>query len=137
MNTKSNIEKKLIPGGPDTKRLNMDEFIKLADKETIERDVELEILRQLEEKFKNDGKPGETFLDFIKRTPREELIKLELNKGGRVINFLDYAKSKSPDVKKIDLVGQFTPEKTLSNLTTKEREAVNMLLKLTLGKTNE
>ena len=137
MNTKSNIEKKLIPGGPDTKRLNMDEFIKLADKETIERDVELEILRQLEEKFKNDGKPGETFLDFIKRTPREELIKLELNKGGRVINFLDYAKSKSPDVKKIDLVGQFTPEKILSNLTTKEREAVNMLLKLTLGKTNE
>ena len=137
MNTKSNIEKKLIPGGPDTKRLNMDEFIKLADKESIERDVELEILRQLEEKFKNDGKPGETFLDFIKRTPREELIKLELNKGGRVINFLDSAKSKSPDVKKIDLVGQFTPEKILSNLTTKEREAVNMLLKLTLGKTNE
>jgi len=137
MNTKSNIEKKLIPGGPDIKRLNMNEFIQLADKEIIERDVELEILRQLEEKFKNDGKPGETFLDFIKRTPREELIKLELNKGGRVINFLDYAKSKSPDVKTIDLVDQFTPEKTLSNLTTKEREAVNMLLKLTLGKSDE
>ena len=137
MNTKSNIEKKLISGGPDTKRLNMNEFIQLADKETIERDVELEILRQLEEKFKTDGKPGETFLDFIKRTPHEELIKLELNKGGRVINFLDYAKSKSPDVKKIDLAGQFTPEKTLSNLTKKEREAVNMLLKLTLGKSDE
>ena len=137
MNTKSNIEKKLIPGGPDIKRLNMNEFIQLADKEIIERDVELEILRQLEEKFKNDGKPGETFLDFIRRTPREELIKLELNKGGRVINFLDYAKSKSPDVKTIDLVDQFTPEKTLSNLTTKEREAVNMLLKLTLGKSDE
>ena len=46
-------------------------------------------------------------------------------------------KSKEPEVKKLDLASQFTPGKTLASLTEAERDAVNMLLKLTFGKGND
>ena len=49
-------------------------------------DLELEIIKQLEDKFKEFGKPGETIGDFIKRAPLDELIKLELQGGGKVIS---------------------------------------------------
>ena len=41
---------------------------------------------------------------------------------------------KKVKIKELDLAGMFTPGKTLSSLSEAEREAVNNLLKLTLGK---
>ena len=36
----SNIEKKMSSGGPDTPRINMKQFIKLADADKIQSDLE-------------------------------------------------------------------------------------------------
>ena len=53
--------------------------------------------------------------------------------SAKIIKFSDY-KDPAKKVKEIDLASLFTPGKTLASLTTDEREKVNMLLKLTLGK---
>jgi hypothetical protein len=51
------------------------------------------------------------------------------------VSLSDYLKQKEPiKIKQLDLASQFTPGKTLASLTPSEREKVNMLLKLTLGK---
>jgi hypothetical protein len=74
----------------------------------------------------NPGKDEEDFQNSIRR------IKLE--SGGKVIDFAKYRKSKDPKVKELDLASMFTPDRTLSSLSDKERDAVNTLLKLTFGK---
>ena len=135
MNTKSNIEKKMSAGGPEIKKLDMEQFIKLADDEKIKSDVENEILEILLDKYNNQKEPGESFNDWLKRTPREELIRINLKDGSNVVSISDYLKQKEPvKIKQLDLASQFTPGKTLASLTPSERETVNMLLKLTLGK---
>ena len=74
----------------------------------------------------NPGKDEEDFQNSIRR------IKLE--SGGKVVDFAKYRKSKDPKVKQLDLASMFTPDKTLSSLSDKERDSVNTLLKLTFGK---
>ena len=115
----------------------MEEVNKLADSDKYRRDFEQELLQLLEEKFKKERKPGESYLDFIKRQDPEELKRIGLKDGSNVVDFRKYSKSKEPEVKKLDLTSQFTPGKTLASLTEAERDAVNMLLKLTLGKSND
>lgn len=83
-NNLDNVEKRMSAGGEQTPKLNMEQFIKLADKEKIKSDIENEIIRLLDEKFQDQKKPGESFDEWIKRTPKEELIKLELKDGGSV-----------------------------------------------------
>ena len=127
----SNIEKKMSSGGPDTPRLNMEQFIKLADADKIQSDLENEIIQLLNEKFLDQKKPGESFSDWLKRTPREELLKLELSGGGKVIMLSDYLKQKEkPKIKKLDL-DSVAPGKALSELTEAEREVVLNLLRMT------
>ena len=77
-----------------------------------------------------DNNPGATEEDFLKA-----IIRIPLGSGGsaKIIKFSDY-KDPAKKVKEIDLASLFTPGKTLASLTTDEREKVNMLLKLTLGK---
>ena len=112
----SNIEKKMSSGGPDTPRISMEQFIKLADADKIQSDLENEIIQLLNEKFLDQKKPGESFSDWLKRTPREELLKLELSDGGNVIDLRSFFKSKEPKIKKIDLAqGDF--EKTAAGLS--------------------
>ena len=129
------VEKKMSAGGPEIKKLDMEQFIKLADDEKIKSHVENEILEILLDKYNNQKEPGESFNDWLKRTPREELIRINLKDGSNVVSISDYLKQKEPvKIKQLDLASQFTPGKTLASLTPSERETVNMLLKLTLGK---
>ena len=125
----SNIEKKMSSGGPDTPRINMKQFIKLADADKIQSDLENEIIQLLNEKFREQRKPGESFSDWLNRTPREELLKLELSGGGKVISISDYLKQREePKIKKIDLAqGDF--EKTVSGLTSKDKDLIKELLR--------
>ena len=111
----NNVEKKMSNGGPDTRKLDMSEFIRLADADN--------------EKFLEQRKPGETFDSWLKRTPREELLKLELSGGGKVISISDYLKQREePKIKKIDLAqGDF--EKTVSGLTSKDKDLIKELLR--------
>ena len=124
-----NIEKKLTAGGKDTPKLNMEKFIQLADKDKIQSDIEGEIIRLLNEKFRDQRKPGESFSDWLNRTPKDELLKLELKNGGNVVDFLSYLKQKQkPKVKEINLAqGDF--EKTVAGLIDADKDIIKDLLR--------
>ena len=127
--TINNIEKAMSGGGKDTPRLNMEQFIRLADADKIQSDLENEIIRLLDEKFRDQRKPGETFNEWLNRTPKEELLKLELSGGGTVISISDYLKQKEePKIKKINLAqGDF--EKTVSGLSAADKDIIKDLLR--------
>ena len=78
-----------------------------------------------------ENNPGKTEEDFI-----EIINRMKLESGGKVIEFSKYKKDNDwhKTVRKLDLASMFTPGKTLASLSKDEREAVNKLLKLTLGK---
>ena len=85
--TLNSIEKRLSGGGQDTPRLDMSQFIKMAEKDPDDG-FKLEILPQIKELFKEFGKPGETLDEFILRIDEETLKRIQLNDGGKVIDFL-------------------------------------------------
>ena len=129
------IEKILEAGGPNTDKMDMNTFIQLADLEKQEFDVMQNLIDTIQEDFEKERKSGESLIDWLKSKPTEYFKRIELKDGGNVFFISDYLKSKKkPKIKEIDLAGMFTPGKTLSSLTEAEREAVNNLLKLTLGK---
>ena len=131
----SNIDKAISGGGPNELPLDMREFIKLADAEKIEFDVMQNLIDTIQEDFENERSPGESLIDWLKSKDTEYFKRIELKDGGNVYFISDYLKSKEkPKIKELDLASMFTPGKTLSSLTEAEREAVNNLLKLTLGK---
>jgi len=128
------IEKILEAGGPNTDKMDMQTFIKLADAESIEFDVMQDLADTIKQDFKKEKQPGESFIDWLKSKPTDYFKRIELSGGGKVINFSDYAKMKDPKIKELDLASFFTPGKTLSSLTEAEREVVNNLLRMSLGK---
>ena len=128
------IEKILEAGGTNTDKMDMNTFIQLADLEKQEFDVMQNLIDTIQEDFEKERKSGESLIDWLKSKPTEYFKRIELKDGGNVFFISDYLKSKEkPKIKEIDLAGMFTPGKTLSSLTEAEREAVNNLLKLTLG----
>ena len=128
------IEKILEAGGQNTDKMDMETFIQLADLEKQEFDVMQNLIDTIQEDFEKERKSGESLIDWLKSKPTEYFKRIELKDGGNVFFISDYLKSKEkPKIKEIDLAGMFTPGKTLSSLTEAEREAVNNLLKLTLG----
>jgi len=125
----TNIEKRLEPKGDLSERENL---IKLASESAAEEKemsdfMDMKYQMALEKFLENN--PGKTEKDF-----QQAIIRIPLESGGKVIDFAKYRKSKDPKIKEIDLASLFTPGKTLASLTESEREAVNNLLKLTLGK---
>ena len=81
----NSVEKKMSAGGRDAPRLDMEQFIKLAEKdpEALKFDFESEITELLREKFQQEGKPGETFLDFLDRMKDIDIKRITLEKGGK------------------------------------------------------
>jgi hypothetical protein len=125
----TNIEKRLEAKGDLSEK---EKLIKLASESAVEEKelsdfMDMKYQMALEKYLENN--PGKTEKDF-----QLEIIRIPMENGGKVIDFAKYAKSKDPKIKKIDLASLFTPGKTLESLTQSEREAVNNLLKLTLGK---
>ena len=131
----NNIEKILSSGGPNETPLDMKQFIKMADAEKREFDVFQNLADQIQEDFKNEKKPGETFIDWLKNKPDSYFKRIELKSGGKVIVLSDYLKQKEDiPLKKIDLSSYFSPGRTISSLTDAEREVVNKLLRMSFGK---
>mgnify|MGYP001425011742 FL=1 len=126
------VEKIMSSGGPETSPLDMNKFIELADAEKIEADALNELFEAIQEKFKDERKPGETFDSWLNRTPQEELIKISLANGGKVIDFSKYAKSKEPKVKEIKLSDYFDLGRSVASLNDSERETLKWLLNKTL-----
>ena len=128
----NSIEKEM-PGKGDLSE--KEQLMKLVDAEKIEFDVMQNLIDTIQEDFEKERQPGESLIDWLKTKPTEYFKRIELKDGGNVFFINDYLKSKEkPKIKQIDLASMFTPNKTLSSLTEAEREAVNNLLKLTLGK---
>jgi len=129
MKTKNFIDN-ILPGRGD---LTEKEFlIKLASETAAEEKAlsdfgDMEYEKALREFKKNN--PDKTEEDFINAIRR-----VQMSSGGKIIDFAKFRKSKDPKVKEIDLASLFTPGKTLASLSPEERDQVNMLLKLTLGK---
>ena len=71
-------------GGPDTPRLNMKQFIKIADMEKIEADVLEDLTRELQNMYEKEKKSGQSFSDWLKSKPIDELKRIELSNGGSV-----------------------------------------------------
>ena len=86
--------------------------------------------------YYKERKPGQSITDWSKTKPREYFlnIPLQLADGGKVISLSSYLKQKrKPPIKKINL-DSVAPGRTLDSLTSAEREVVNRLLRMSLGK---
>ena len=125
----NSIEKEM-PGKGDLSE--KEQLMKLASESAAEEKelsdfMDMKYQMALEKYLKeNPGKTEEDYINAIRR--------ISLNSGGKVIDFAKFRKSKDPKVKELDLASMFTPDRTLSSLSSKERDAVNTLLKLTFGK---
>ena len=123
------VDKKLSGGGKDQIKLDIKQFIKLADKEREDYEVDNMLLEALRDKFQAEKKPGESYSEWIKRTPKKELLQLQLKEGGKVIKFSDYYKIKEPKaVKKISLSDVFDTNRTVESLSPTERDSLRYLL---------
>ena len=119
------------------KELKKEELLKLAkDEADLIFDLESGISDQIIRDFYKERKPGQSITDWMDTKPREYFLNLplELKDGGNVILLSDYLKQKrKPPIKKINL-DSAAPGRTLDSLTEAEREVVNKLLRMSLGK---
>lgn len=126
---KNNIEKEM-PGKGDLSE--KEQLIKLASESAAEEKelsdfMDMKYEMALEKYLKEN--PGKTEDDYINAIRR-----ISLESGGKVVDLNKYRKEKDVKIKELDLASMFTPDRTLSSLSSKERDAVNTLLKLTFGK---
>ena len=122
----NNIEKILTSGGPQTPPLDMNQFIRLADKDKIEFDALNEQLELLREEWLRQRDPGESFDSWFKLTPTEDIIRLSSKEGGRIIKFSDYHKPKK--IQKIQLSDFFDLGRTLTSMSQSERDTLKWIL---------
>ena len=126
---KNSIEKEM-PGKGDLSE--KEQLIKLASESAAEEKelsdfMDMKYQMALEKYLKeNPGKTEEDYINAIRR--------ISLNSGGKVVDLNKYRKDKEVKIKELDLASMFTPDRTLSSLSDKERDALNTLLKLTFGK---
>ena len=126
----NNIDKILESKG------DLKETKRLADLEKEMFDVEQNLADTLKELFAKEKKPGQSLIDWMKSKPTDYFKRIQLSGGGKVINFADYAKGKDADskVRQLDIASHFKFGKTLSSLTDAEKDVVNNLLRMSLGK---
>lgn len=125
----NSIEKRMSSGGKDTPKLDMSQFIKMAEKDPDDG-FKLELLPQIKELFNEFGKPGETLDEFILRIDEETLKRIQLNDGGKVIDFLKYAKSREPRVKKLNLAQNDFERAVIDVKSEADKQMIKKLLRM-------
>jgi len=134
--TSNSIEKKMSSGGEDLSPLDMNDFIRLADAEKIKADTENDLFEAIQQKYLEQRRTGESIISWLNRTDVEVMRRIVLKDGSKVIDFAEYSKLKNPKIKKIDLAqGDF--EKTVSELTSKDKDIIRQLLKMSGVKVSE
>ena len=126
---KNNIEKVLPANGDlsEIDKLNLLASEDAAAEQSMSDFMDMKYEIALEKFLENNpNKTEDDFIDVIRRIPMET--------GGKIIDFAKYAKADDSKIKELDLASLFTPGKTLASLNVDERNAVNNLLKMTLGK---
>ena len=107
---------------------------RLADLEAAEFNIMQDLADTIKDDFEKEKKSGQSFIDWLQSKPSEYFQRIKLGSGGKVIQFSDYFKSKEPKIKELDLASHFKFGKTVASLTDAEREVVNKLLRMSLGK---
>ena len=128
----NNIDKALEGKG------NNEETKRLADLEKIEFDVMQNLADKIREDFERETKDKpRSFMDWLKSKPTDYFKRIELKSGGKVVDIRSYSKLKEPEIKKINLADYFEFGKTVASLTDAEKEVVNQMLQMSLGKGKE
>jgi len=122
MLSKNNIEKKMLA---------KDEMSLAKDIEDLEYDFREDVIRTIKEfpKWKQENPEG-TFDQYLEENG---LKRVELKDGSKIIE-LDAYRKKSPKIRELNLAAAFDHAKTISSLTDDERDLVNQLLRMSLGK---
>jgi len=138
MNYKTNIDDAMPPRGDGSvarilKKLGENKNIKVASKldDFTPEGAFLEFNSNFKQAYREAVEKGYkgTEDDFIKEIPLDQLRQL-FGKGGNVVLISDYLKQKEePKIKKINLA-QNDFEKTVAELTDKDRETIRQLLKM-------
>ena len=118
------------------KEIKKDDLKKLAkDVKDIEFDLMQDLADTILEDFERERKEGQSFMQWLQSKPDDYFKRIELKKGGEVLQISDYMKQKeAPKIKKLNLADYFEYGKTIGSLTDAEKDVVNKLLRLSLGK---
>jgi len=125
----NNIDKKLEAIG------NNEETKRLADLEKIEFDVMQNLADSIREDFERETKDKpRSFMDWLKSKDDDYFKRVKFKDGKRVVDIRSYSKLKEPEIKKINLADYFEFGKTVASLTDAEKQVVNDMLRMSLGK---
>ena len=129
MQTKNNVE--------STKNtLTKSELDKLAKKDVVDLkfDIDEDILNTLKLIHLEEA-PDMSFDAWLNSKDDNYFKRLEYAGGGKVIQFpVDLTKYREPKYKKINISAGFGRDKTVASLTDDERDVVERLLRMSLGK---
>ena len=74
-------------------------------------------------------------MDWLQSKPDDYFKRINLKDGSKVVSISDYLKQReAPKIKKLNLADYFEYGKTIGSLTDAEKDVVNKLLRLSLGK---
>ena len=125
----NNIDKPLEGKG------NNEETKRLADLEKIEFDVMQNLADKIREDFERETKDKpRSFMDWLKSKDDDYFKRVKFKDGKRVVDIRSYSKLKEPEIKKINLADYFEFGKTVASLTDAEKQVVNDMLRMSLGK---
>jgi hypothetical protein len=121
---KNNVEKKMSANN---------DMSLAKDIKDIQFDFMQDLADSVREDYLKEKKDNQSFIDWLQTKPDEYFERLSFSSGGVVLKFSDYAKKK-PKVKEINLADHFKLNQTVADLSDKDVELVNRLLKMSLGK---
>ena len=139
--SKNNIDKRLEARGygklEDQSEKLQEALKRLAkkDMDVIVFDAVNDILDTVRPIYEKEN-PGVPFDEWIRSKDEDFFKRLKYEGGGRVIQFpIDMTKyRKEVEPKEINISGSFSRDRTIDSLSKSERELVNKLLRLSLGK---
>ena len=125
---RNNIEKAMPAIGNGEAR---DALIRLASKEKDpDSGIGLELLQNIK-RLRDEIDPEETDLNkFLDKLSEEQLKRLLLSGGGKVIDFRKYSKSKEPTVKKLNLSQGDFNRAVIDVKTEADKDMIKKLLRM-------
>ena len=125
---RNNIEKAMPAIGNGEARAAL---IKLASKESDpDSGIGLELLQNIK-RLRDEIDPDEKDLNkFLDKLSEEQLKRLLLSGGGKVIDFRKYSKSKEPTVKKLNLSQGDFNRAVIDVKTDSDKELIKKLLRM-------
>ena len=134
MRTKDQTDKRLEAKG-DGKVSKILKRLAKKDLDVIAFDTLNDILDTVRPIYEKEN-PGVPFDEWIKSKDEDFFKRLEYSSGGKVIQFpIDMTKyRREAKPKEINISGSFSRDRTIDSLSKAERELVNKLLRMSLGK---